>query len=186
MRTPPAPLCPSCERPVTDGAALCPYCGEPLPGGGRPGRVAPVLFLAGVLALCALPAALFDFPLDSADIRAAVADAFGLGRGDEVWRSVLRGLGALLVFLPVGRRAVGAPAPTGISELLGGVAWRLLLLADGAVAGAVLAEAAGWSARLFGCVVFAACIWGVWRFRLGWRALAALLLVAAASFAANG
>jgi len=181
MRTRQAPLCPSCERPVTDGAALCPYCGEPLPGLGRFGHATPVLFLLGVLALCVLPAACFDFPFAPADLRMAVTDLFGLGVGDDVWRMILRGLALLLVFLPFGRPAVGAPVPPGVGEIAAGILWRLLLLVDGALIGTVFAEGIAWTAYLFGIVVFAACACGVRLYRLGWQAFAALLLVGLAA-----
>ncbi len=181
MRTRQAPLCPSCERPVTDGAALCPYCGEPLAGSGRLGRAAPALFFLGLLALCAIPAACFDFPLALADLRMAVADLFGLGVGDDVWRMVLRGLALLLVFLPIGRPAVGVPLPPGVGEIAAGILWRLLLLVDGALIGTVFTEGTAWPACLFGLVVFDACAFGVRLYRLGWQAFAALLLVGLAA-----
>ena len=160
--------CPSCERRVPNGLALCPYCGEPLPGRRDP--AAACLFLAALAGLCAL----IDSPLPWD----AVSYALGFGYGRPL-ASVLSGLAALLLFLPSVLPAPGAPVPVRVRDVAFGILWRILLLFDGALFATLLAEGAP-------NVFFVACAWGVWRFRLGWRALAALLLVAAASFAANG
>ena len=160
--------CPSCERRVPKGLALCPYCGEPLPGRRDP--AAACLFLAALAGLCAL----IDSPLPWD----AVSYALGFGYGRPL-ASVLSGLAALLLFLPSVLPAPGAPVPVRVRDVAFGILWRILLLLDGALFATLLAEGAP-------NVFFVACAWGVWRFRLGWRALAALLLVAAASFAANG
>ena len=160
--------CPSCERRVPKGLALCPYCGEPLPGRRDP--AAACLFLAALAGLCAL----IDSPLPWD----AVSYALGFGYGRPL-ASVLSGLAALLLFLPSVLPAPGAPVPVLVRDVAFGILWRILLLLDGALFATLLAEGPP-------NVFFVACAWGVWRFRLGWRALAALLLVAAASFAANG
>ena len=160
--------CPSCERPVPVGLALCPYCGEPLPGRRDP--AAACLFLAALAGLCAL--------LDSPLPWDAVSYALGFGYGRPL-ASVLSGLAALLLFLPSVLLAPGAPLPVRVRDVAFGILWRILLLFDGALFATLLAEGPP-------NVFFVACAWGVWRFRLGWRALAALLLVAAASFAVNG
>jgi hypothetical protein len=163
-----------------DGPALCPYCGEPLPGHRDP--AAAFLFLAAPAALCAGLTALLARPLPLA----AVADALGFGYGSPL-SSALSGLAALLLFLPSGRPAPGAPLPVRARDVVFGILWRIALLLDGALFAAPLAEGApNMTGLLLPGVLLAACAWGVWRFRLGWRALAALLLVAAASFAANG
>ena len=160
--------CPSCERRVPNGLALCPYCGDPLPGRRDP--AAACLFLAALAGLCAL--------LDSPLPWDAVSYALGFGYGRPL-ASVLSGLAALLLFLPSVLLAPGAPLPVRVRDVAFGILWRILLLFDGALFATLLAEGPP-------NVFFVACAWGVWRFRLGWRALAALLLVAAASFAANG
>ena len=168
--------CPSCERPVPVGLALCPYCGEPLPGRRDP--AAACLFLAALAGLCAL--------LDSPLPWDAVSYALGFGYGRPL-ASVLSGLAALLLFLPSVLLAPGAPLPVRVRDVAFGILWRILLLFDGALFATLLAEGApNVTDLLLPGVFLAACAWGVWRFRLGWRALAALLLVAAASFAANG
>ena len=160
--------CPSCERRAPQGLALCPYCGEPLPGRRDP--AAACLFLAALAGLCAL----IDSPLPWG----AVSYALGVGSGGPRAPD-LSGLAALLLFLPSVLLAPGAPLPVRVRDVAFGILWRILLLFDGALFATLLAEGAP-------NVFFVACAWGVWRFRLGWRALAALLLVAAASFAANG
>ena len=176
MRTRQAPLCPSCERPVTDGLALCPYCGEPLPNRRDP--AAACLALAALAGLCAALAALLARPLPWTEVLHALG--FGYGRPLS---SVLSGLAALLLFLPIGLPAPGAPLPVRVRNVVFGILWRIALLLDGALFAALLAEGASNGAEsLLPGILLAACAGAVWHFRLGWRTLVALVLVSLSAF----
>lgn len=174
MRKTKATACPSCERPVAVGAAQCPYCGEPLPGRRDPAEAC--LALAALAGLCAALAAFCARPLPWD----AVSTSLGFGYGRPV-SSVLSGLAALLLFLPLPLPASGAPFPVRARDAVFGILWRVALLVDGALFAALLAEdAADGAAALLPVSFLAICAGAIWRLRLGWRAFAALALLVVA------
>ncbi len=178
-RTP--PTCPSCGRPVADEAPLCPYCGETMPRAAALGRLAPWHFFAAVLAVATALAAAFGFPADMQSLAASVHEAFGVpsGRWPDALPAILRGLAALAVFLPLARRTAGVPSPPSAGGVAGGLAGRLLLLADGA-AGAALCRAESTPQLIFGLSMLLICAAASRAFSLGFSPVVALALLAGA------
>ena len=182
MRKRKATICPSCGRPVTDEAAQCPYCGEPVASGVLASGFAPWHFFASVLALAAALAALFSFPADWRTIAASAGEGFGIPADPwclEALPAMSRALGALMLFLPLGHGAAGAPSPLRAGEVAAGAAWRLLLVADAAIGSAALFAAETAPGRLFGTIVLAGCLAACRLFRLGWTPAAAIVFIAA-------
>ena len=132
-------ICPSCSRPIADAKESCPYCGEPLedPSSFHLRLWMPLaLFLVVTFAISALA----GFPCELGELTPAWLEALGI-KADPLAESalpgILRALAALILFLPVSRRAPGVPAPLSVSEIASGIAWRLLLFADGALCVAI-------------------------------------------------
>lgn len=132
-------ICPSCSRPIADAKESCPYCGEPLEGSSsfhlrlwRP----LAFFLAAALAVSAFA----GIPCKLGELTSAWLEALGI-KADPLAESalpgILRALAVLILFLPVSRRVPGVPASLGVSEIACGIAWRLLLFADGALCVAI-------------------------------------------------
>lgn len=125
-------ICPSCSRPVGRGGAACPYCGEPLAEAGlfRFRLWMPLAaFMVAVLAVSGL----VGFPAGLDDLMPAWLKTLGLTSdpcAENRLADVLRAFALLLLFLPVSRRAPGAPAPIRIRDVVDGILWRVLLFAD--------------------------------------------------------
>ena len=94
------------------------------------------LFLAVSLAVSAF----VGFPCELSELTPAWLEALGV-KADPLAESalpgILRALAVLILFLPVSRRVPGVPAPLNVSEIASGIAWRLLLFADGALCVAI-------------------------------------------------
>ena len=132
MEKPQSGICPSCSRPVGRGGAACPYCGEPL-ADAAPFRLRLWMPLAAFLALFLALSALAAFPIDLTDLMPAWLEALGVTAdpcAENRLLDVLRAFALLLLFLPVSRRAPGAPAPIRIRDVVNGVIWRVLLFVD--------------------------------------------------------
>ena len=80
------------------------------------------------------------FPCEFGELMPAWLEAMGI-KADPLAESalpgILRALAVLILFLPVSRRVPGVPAPLSVSEIASGIAWRLLLFADGALCVAI-------------------------------------------------
>ena len=132
MGKPQSEICPSCSRPVGRGGAACPYCGEPL-ADAAPFRLRLWMPLAAFLALFLAVSALAAFPVGLTDLMPAWLEALGVTAdpcAENRLPDVLRAFALLLLFLPVSRRAPGAPAPIRIRDVVDGILWRVLLFAD--------------------------------------------------------
>ena len=95
------------------------------------------LFLAAVLA----SAAAASFPCEFGDLMSAWLEALGIVSdplAESALPGIIRALIFLLLFLPVTRRVPGVPEPLRTSEIASGIAWRLLLFADGALCVAIV------------------------------------------------
>ena len=73
----------------------------------------------------------------NANCNTLVRNLFLFERGDDTLY-VLPALFVLLLFIPVTRRVPGVPEPLRASEIASGIAWRLLLFADGALCVAIV------------------------------------------------
>ena len=132
MGKPQVEICPSGSRPVGRGGAACPYCGEPL-ADAAPFHLRLWMPLAAFLAVFLAVSALAAFPVDLTDLMPAWLEALGVTAdpcAENRLLDVLRAFVLLLLFLPVSRRAPGAPAPIRIRDVVDGILWRVLLFAD--------------------------------------------------------
>ena len=128
-------ICPSCSRPVGRGGASCPYCGEPLVD-AAPFRLRLWMPLAAFLAAFLAVSALAAFPASLRDLVPAWLEVLGITAdpcAENHLPDVLKAFVLLLLFLPVSRRAPGAPAQIRAKDIVAGILWRILLFADGAL-----------------------------------------------------
>ena len=94
------------------------------------------LFPLAVIALSAIA----SFPCGLGELLTEWPEALGIKRdplAESALPGILRALFALILFLPVTRKAPGVPAPLSVSEIAAGVAWRLLLFVDVALCVAI-------------------------------------------------
>ena len=94
-------------------------------------------FLAAVLA-CSATA---SFPCEFGELISTWLEALGLTSdplAESALPGIIRAFIVLLLFLPVTRRVPGVPEPLHASEVASGIAWRILLFADGALCVAIV------------------------------------------------